>query len=98
MCFMWYCVYWLGNFRIKAKRNITVGLRTVWSMHNDDTWRKSNRFRVICIIVVGLLTIITSRYTSGRTGTIFMLILLLAMVVAVTYSEKCMIRKLINDF
>ena len=73
----------------KAKRNAVVGLRTVWSMHNDDTWRKSNRFGAICIIVTGLLTIITSIYTSGMTGTIFMLIyLLLATVVAVIYSKK----------
>ena len=79
----------LGNFMTKAKRNAVVGLRTVWSMHNDNTWRKSNRFGAICIIVTGLLTIITTIYTSGMTGTIFLLIyLLLAVVVAVIYSKK----------
>ena len=26
----------------KAKKNSVVGVRTVWSMHNDNTWRKSN--------------------------------------------------------
>ena len=89
------CILWgimfivLGNFMTKAKRNAVVGLRTVWSMHNDDTWRKSNRFGAICFIVTGLLTIITSIYTSGMTGTIFMLIyLLLAVIVAVIYSKK----------
>ena len=79
----------LGNFMTKAKRNAVVGVRTVWSMHNDDTWRKSNRFGAICINVSGLLTIITTVYTSGMIGTIFMLIyLLLAVVVAVIYSKK----------
>ena len=79
----------LGNFMTKAKRNAMVGLRTVWSMYNDNTWRKSNRFGAICIIVTGLLTIITTVYTSGMIGTIFMLIyLLLATVVAVMYSKK----------
>ena len=73
----------------KAKKNSVVGVRTVWSMHNDNTWRKSNRFGAICIIVTGLLTIVTTVYTSGMTGTIFMLIyLLLATVVAVIYSKK----------
>ena len=67
----------LGNFMTKAKRNTVVGLRTVWSMHNDNTWRK------------GLLTIITTAFTSGMTGTIFMLIYLLAAtLVAVVYSKK----------
>ena len=67
----------LGNFMTKAKRNAVVGVRTVWSMHNDNTWR------------TGLLTIITTAFTSGMTGTIFMLIYLLAAtLVAVVYSKK----------
>ena len=79
----------VGNYMTKAKRNAVVGLRTVWSMHNDNTWQKSNRFAAICIIVAGLLTILTTVYTSGMTGTIFMLIyLILATIVAVIYSKK----------
>lgn len=79
----------LGNFMTKAKRNAVVGVRTVWSMHNDNTWRRSNRFGAICIIITGLLTIITTVFTSGMTGTIFMLIyLLLATIVTVVYSKK----------
>lgn len=79
----------LGNYMTKAKRNAVAGLRTAWSMHNDNTWRKSNRFGAICIIIAGLLTIITTVFTSGMTGTIFMLVyLLLATVVAVIYSKK----------
>lgn len=79
----------LGNFMTKAKRNAVVGVRTVWSMHNDNTWRKSNRFGAICIIITGLLTIITTVFTSGMTGTIFMLIyLLLETIVTVVYSKK----------
>lgn len=79
----------LGNFMTKAKRNAVVGLRTIWSLHNDNTWRKSNRFGAICIIITGLLTIITTALTSGMTGTIFMLVyLFLAMIVAMVYSKK----------
>lgn len=50
----------LGNFMTKAKKNSVVGVRTVWSMHNDNTWRKSNLIGAICIICAGLLTIITT--------------------------------------
>ncbi len=79
----------LRNFMTKAKRNGVVGVRTVWSMHNDDTWRKSNRFGARCIMLSGLLTIITTVYTTGMTATILMLIyILLAAVVAVIYSKK----------
>lgn len=79
----------LGNYMTKAKRNAVVGLRTVWSMYNDNTWRKSNRFGAICIIVTGLLTIITTVYTSGMIGTACMLIyIIFATIVAVIYSKK----------
>ena len=79
----------VGNYMTKAKRNTVVGFRTAWSMYNDNTWRKSNRFGAICIIITGLLTIITTVFTSGMTGTIFMLIyLLLATIVTVVYSKK----------
>ncbi len=79
----------LGNFMPKAKKNAVVGLRTVWSMHNDNTWRKSNRCGAICIIVAGVLTIIISAFATGIVSTVCMLVLLLiASVVSVIYSKK----------
>lgn len=50
----------VGNYMTKAKRNTVVGFRTAWSMYNDNTWRKSNRFGAISIVVAGVLTIITA--------------------------------------
>ncbi|MBR1649921.1 MAG: DUF1648 domain-containing protein [Lachnospiraceae bacterium] len=79
----------LGNFMTKAKKNAVVGLRTVWSMFNDNTWRKSNRCGAICIIVAGVLTIITTVFVSGIVSTICLIIyLLLATVVSVICSKK----------
>lgn len=79
----------LGNFMTKAKRNAVVGLRTVWSMHNDNTWRKSNRFGAICIMVTGLLTVITTVVTTGMVATIFMLVyLFVTVIVATVYSKR----------
>ena len=48
----------------KAKRNTVVGFRTAWSMYNDNTWRKSNRFGAISIVVAGVLTIITAAFAN----------------------------------
>lgn len=48
----------VGNYMTKAKRNTVVGFRTAWSMYNDNTWRKSNRFGAISIVVAGVLTIL----------------------------------------
>lgn len=79
----------VGNFMTKAKKNAVVGIRTVWSMHNDNTWRKSNRVGAICVIAAGLLTIITSVFVNGNVSTILLLVyILLAAVIAVVYSKK----------
>ena len=71
----------------KAKRNTVVGFRTAWSMYN--TWRKSNRFGAISIVVAGVLTIITAAFANGITSTILLLVYLLsATIIAILYSKK----------
>lgn len=41
----------LGNIMPKLRMNSVVGLRTVWSMKNETTWKKSQRFGGISFIV-----------------------------------------------
>ena len=79
----------LGNFIPKTKKNGTVGVRTVWSMYNDNTWRKSNLFGGAAMVIIGVLTIITSIFVSGGVSTVLMLVYLLIFVIAtVAYSKK----------
>ena len=79
----------LGNFIPKTKKNGTVGVRTVWSMYNDNTWRKSNLFGGAAMVITGVLTIITSIFVSGGVSTVLMLVYLLVLVIAtVSYSKK----------
>lgn len=44
----------LGNVMPKAKRNSAVGFRCGWTMFNDVTWQKSNRFSGAAMILAGL--------------------------------------------
>ena len=79
----------VGNFMTKAKRNAVVGIRTAWSMYNDNTWRKSNRFAAVLIIIAGLLTIVTAAVTNGNRCTVFMLVyIMLAAGISIAYSKK----------
>lgn len=79
----------LGNFMTKVKKNVVAGLRTTWSMYNDNTWRKSNRIGAICLIIAGVLTIVTTVFANGMVSTILLLVyVLLAAIVAVWYSQK----------
>ena len=79
----------LGNYMPKTKRNGTIGVRISWSMYNDVTWAKSNRFGGIALILTGLLTIVTSIFINGNLSTILMLAyLFVSVIIILIYSYK----------
>lgn len=55
----------LGNIMPKLRMNSVVGLRTVWSMKNETTWKKGQRFGGISFIVGGIIIIIVCFLTKG---------------------------------
>lgn len=80
----------IGNFLPKAKRNSLVGVRVSWSMYNDTTWRKSNRFGAVAFIVTGVLTILTALLadTSWIATACMLGYLLLSTVITLFYSHR----------
>lgn len=50
----------LGNLMPKVKRNGLFGLRTSWSMENDEIWNKSQRFGGKAAVVCGFATVAAS--------------------------------------
>ena len=66
-----------ANFLPKSRKNSIIGLRTKWSMYNDNTWRKSNMFGAIVLMLVGTLTIIAAAVTTQMLSVILMLVFLL---------------------
>ena len=55
----------IGNVMPKLRMNGLIGLRTGWSMKNETTWKKSQRFGGIVAIVTGVVTIIICCFTKG---------------------------------
>ncbi len=80
----------LGNFMTKTRTNGTVGVRLSWSMYNDNTWRRSNRFGAIAIMIAGVLTIITAAVMSNSFGATMISLgyLCLATILTVIYAHK----------
>lgn len=79
----------LGNFLPKAKPNSIAGVRTVWAMHNDVTWSKSNRFGGIALIVCGVATIVETLIVGGFASTMIMLGFIICFgVTSCVYSYK----------
>ncbi|GMQ64666.1 SdpI family protein [Vallitalea maricola] len=79
----------IGNIVPKSKMNSIVGVRTIWSMKNDITWAKSNRFGGISLILSGLLIIFESAFIGGFKSTIVMLaIIIVDGIVLTIYSYQ----------
>lgn len=80
----------VGNFMTKTRINGSVGVRISWSMYNDTTWKKSNRFGAIAIIFAGLLTIITAVFMKSSIGATMAALgyICLASILTVAYAHK----------
>ncbi len=78
----------IANFMTKTRINSTVGIRTVWSMYNENTWRKSNHFGAIVFMITGALIVIGAVFAGSSLGaTVISLVLVcVAAVVTVAYS------------
>ena len=78
----------IGNFLPKTKVNSIVGVRTLWSMYNENTWRLSNRLGAWLLIIAGLLTILTTVVADGNISTILLLVYLIAASVVLIINSK----------
>ena len=56
----------LGNVMPKARRNALFGLRTPWSLADDETWRKSQRFGGFTAIGLGLVFLLMALFADSR--------------------------------
>ena len=67
----------LGNIMPKSRKNSLVGIRTEWSMYNDETWSRSNRFGGIVLMVTGIAMIVVALALKGATLIVVNIALLL---------------------
>lgn len=79
----------IGNVMPKVRMNAVMGLRTGWSMKNETTWKKSQRFGGISLMVTGGLIILACCFTKGNACFLWAMgILLLSLPVDVYYTYR----------
>lgn len=72
----------IGNVMPKTKKNSIVGLRISWSMKNDVTWKKCQRFGGITFIIAGVLMILCGAWIHGAQVMLYMLAIVLVTTMA----------------
>lgn len=89
----------LGNYMTKTRINSVVGFRVSWSMYNDNTWRKSNRFGAYAIMAAGVVTIFIAVILNNSFGAAMAAAgaVMLAVVVTLVYSHKVYVQEIISE-
>ena len=89
----------LGNYMTKTRINSVVGFRVSWSMYNDNTWRKSNRFGAYAIMAAGVVTIFIAAILNNSFGAAMAAVgaVMLAVVVTLVYSHKVYVQEIISE-
>ncbi len=83
----------LGNFLPKTRRNSIVGVRFSWSLYNDETWRRCNRFSGFALILAGLAMILLSIFVKN--GMLFSMgCLALAVLATVVYARHVYVSEI----
>ena len=64
----------MGNYMPKTRRNTTVGFRFPWTLYNDTTWNKSNKFASYVMMIAGSITIIGAIFLKKAEASILMMV------------------------
>ena len=86
----------LGSYMTKTRINRTVGLRVSWSMYNDNTWRKSNRFGAFALMAAGVLTVVLAVLVKNSFAAAMASLgaVLIAAAVSVMYAHSVYLREI----
>lgn len=75
-----------GNYLPKTKSNYSFGIRTPWTLADDDIWRKTHRFAGVLFMLIGVVTVAISTLDFANKRGVFALTVILTLVVVVFYS------------
>jgi uncharacterized membrane protein len=80
----------LGNIMTKTRRNALVGFRCSWTQYNDNTWRKSNRFGAIFMMIAGAITLVLALVMENPTHAMGVMVCMLIFITVITlvYAHK----------
>lgn len=77
-----------GLFIKISKRNPFFGMRTKWSMANDEAWKKSNNFGGTSLMIAGILSILIFNQSTFNKFISFSILMIIIIVSNIVYSIK----------
>ncbi|QUH26232.1 SdpI family protein [Serpentinicella alkaliphila] len=82
----------IGNYLPKSKQNLILGIRTKWTLSNEEVWFLTHRFAAKIIIVFGFFSIIVSLLISNPKSEVFLIrlysfFLIAPLIISAIYSK-----------
>ena len=87
----------VGNFMPRTRTNSLIGFRCKWTMYNENSWRKSNLFAGIVMMVLGILIALENIIFSGIVAAMIMIGLLIVSIVIMSVYAYVVYKKEKNN-
>lgn len=76
----------IGNYLPQCKPNFFVGIKTPWTLSNEEVWRKTHRFSGKVFVVLGLIMMISIFAPASWRTSIILTVVLGGVVITMLYS------------
>jgi uncharacterized membrane protein len=75
----------MGNYMGKIRQNYFVGIKTPWTLDNEEVWNKTHRLGGWCFVIAGLLFILQAVFGFAFFW-LFIILLVMLVLVPIGYS------------
>jgi len=76
----------IGNYMSKIKTNWFMGIRTPWTLSNEEVWNKTHRLGGKIFIVLGLIMLLGTFFRGDTYWKIFPFVIIIGVFVPIVYS------------
>ncbi len=75
----------MGNYLGKVRQNYFVGIKTPWTLDNEEVWNKTHRLGGWCFVISGLI-FVAQAFVGVMSIWVFVLAILISTLVPIVYS------------
>ncbi|SFK95294.1 Uncharacterized membrane protein [Paenibacillus sp. 1_12] len=76
----------MGNYFTQVKPNYMFGIRTPWTLANEEIWRKTHRLAGPLMMIGGVISVISSFLSGSIAVIVFIIAIVAASIIPVFYS------------
>ena len=76
----------LGNYLGKVRRNFFIGIRTPWTLADEDVWFRTHRFSGKLFVIAGLIGMLGAALPDDRGMPFILGVVIVAALISIVYS------------